>query len=248
MKLLTEEEVRQCLTPWAAINASKEAFLSLERRIAIVPQRSLVSTPEDSITLFKPGYIPGQSLGLKVIGVRPANAAAGLPTTPAVVLLFAEDNGLPLACMPASYLTALRTAAGSAIASDLCASPTANCLVVFGAGLQAEAHILTHFCVRDIRRVVVVNRHRARAHQLVEQVKKVLKELVRVHGDKDVGKGDVGGEKRLRTKEEPMFVVLESGELDRVRNALKEADIVCTTTAAPAPLFDGNVSDVGYMW
>ena len=241
MKLLTEAEVRQSLPAWAALDASREAFLSLHAQTAVIPQRALVSTPQDSITLFKPGYIPGQALGLKVIGVRPSNAASGWPTTPAVVLLFSEDNGLPVACMPATYLTALRTAAGSALASDICAASTCCTLVVFGAGLQAEAHILTHLCVREFAKIFVVNRNVERARRFVEGVKEEFSRLSQ--RDRALKCS------RMRTKEAPEFVVVGLDDPAAVAKAVGEADVVCTTTAAPTPLFDGKVSGItrGYF-
>lgn len=88
--------------------------------------------------------------GSQVVSIRPGNAAKGMPTVPATIMLFDEVTGMPECVMDATYLTALRTAAGSGIATRLLAPPTASTVVVFGAGMQAEQHVHAMCCVRPI--------------------------------------------------------------------------------------------------
>ncbi len=96
-----------------------------------------VDVPDEGPTLFMPCYMPqSTALGLKVVSVRAQNFARGLPGVPSVVLLFNDATGMPLALLDGTYLTALRTAAGSAAATRLLAAADATQLVVFGAGNQ----------------------------------------------------------------------------------------------------------------
>jgi ornithine cyclodeaminase/alanine dehydrogenase-like protein (mu-crystallin family) len=81
-------------------------------------------------------------LGLKLVSIRVNNPKNhGLPTIPAQVLLVDPETSQPMVLMDATYLTLLRTAAGSGVATRLMASPQIEKLVVFGAGNQAKVHI-----------------------------------------------------------------------------------------------------------
>ncbi len=83
--------------------------MNLERGIAEVPSRLILPIPaHDGATLFKPAYIHDNSLGIKIVSVRPANAALGLPTVPATIMLLDIATAMPLCLMDGTYLTGLR--------------------------------------------------------------------------------------------------------------------------------------------
>ena len=69
----------------------------------IIPFDDLAGT-----TLFKPAYVPGHSLGIKVVSVRPRNAEKQLATVPGVIMLFDIETAAPQCVMDGTYLTALR--------------------------------------------------------------------------------------------------------------------------------------------
>lgn len=164
-----------------------------------------------------PGSGDQAPLGLKIVSVRTANAEKGLPTVPATILMFDAETGLPSAVVEATWLTALRTAAGSAAATKLLAAADAQVLVVFGAGLQGEAHALTMLAARPaLRKVVVLNRGLERAQVLCATLKKDVAAFSGV---------------------EVVAAALADGAA--VEAAVREADIICTTTNSSAPLFDG---------
>ena len=176
MLVLTESQVKACLTVSLALQASSHAFYTAAHNTSTTPPRLILTLPPLSPsspplhTLFKPSLTP-TSLGLKVVSVRPSNSAHHLPTVPASILLISPLTGLPLTTLSATHLTAARTAAGSAIATQLFASPTARTLGIFGAGLQAEAHAHAVLAVRrSIRTVHILNRSAARAHSLIERL------------------------------------------------------------------------------
>ncbi|KAL6076884.1 Ornithine cyclodeaminase [Balamuthia mandrillaris] len=163
-------------------------------------------------------------LGLKIVSVRPKNAERGQPTVPATVLLLDEATGLPAAIMQATYLTAIRTAAASGAATRLLAKSDAATLAVFGAGLQAKAHVEAMLSVRgqSLRQVYILNRTNERAQQLCDHFIRLKKET---HPDI-----------------EWTAVDWQSEEQDRV---VREADIIVAATNSSTPLFRGELLKEG---
>lgn len=115
--------------------------------------------------------------------MRPRNNDAGLNGTVAMVLLQSDRTGLPLAVVNATFLTGMRTAAGSAAVAAVMAPRAAAKLSVFGAGLQAECHVHAMLVVRpSIRRVAIVNRSGERAQRLAQKLRRAYPGL-EVRGD-----------------------------------------------------------------
>lgn len=128
------------------------------------PLRSIAETGAGSLILM-PGAGP-QGVGVKVVTWTAANAQRGLPLIGGVYVLFDGETQVPLAVIDGAALTALRTAAVSGLATRHLANPEASRLVVFGAGVQARAHLDAMRAVRPVERLVVVSRTRARADEL----------------------------------------------------------------------------------
>jgi alanine dehydrogenase len=95
------------------------------------------------------------ALGAKIVAVFRGNPARGLPTVTSTYVLNDYATGAPLAIMDGSYLTALRTAAGSAVATRALARHGARTLGVFGTGVQARFHVETIRRVRPLSRVLI---------------------------------------------------------------------------------------------
>jgi ornithine cyclodeaminase len=95
--------------------------------------------------------------GVKLITVDPANPARGLPLIHGIYVLFDPATHAPRALFDGAGLTRLRTAAVSGVATRHLARSDARCLVVFGAGVQAAAHIDALRAVRPLTRVVIVS-------------------------------------------------------------------------------------------
>lgn len=166
VRLVSSADVESALTPEEAILAQRDAFAQLARGQARVLPRAVLATAGGT-TLFMPGYLEGSAtLGLKAVSVIPGNAARGRPTVPATVLLLDGETGAPRAVLEATLLTAVRTAAGSALAADHLAAPGARVLTVFGAGSQARQHIRMLRAVRPIEIVRIVARHPDHARTL----------------------------------------------------------------------------------
>jgi ornithine cyclodeaminase len=108
-----------------------------------------------------------EGLGVKLVTLTPQNPRRGLPLIHAVYVLFAPGTMAPVAVINGSALTALRTAAVSALATSHLARPDASRLVLFGAGVQATAHLEAMLAVRPIAWVRVVSRSPGPAERLV---------------------------------------------------------------------------------
>jgi ornithine cyclodeaminase/alanine dehydrogenase-like protein (mu-crystallin family) len=96
-----------------------------------------------------------RALGAKIVSVFRGNPGRGLPTVSSIYVLSEYETGSPLAIMDGGYLTAVRTAAGSAVATRELARPDARTLGVFGTGVQAHFHVETIRRVRTLERVLV---------------------------------------------------------------------------------------------
>lgn len=108
--------------------------------------------------------------GVKLVTVAPANPPVGLPLIQGVYVLFAPDSLAPSAFFDGAGITRWRTAAVSALATKHLARRDASRLVVFGAGIQAEAHVHAMRSVRPINEVTIVSLTRSRAEDLAARV------------------------------------------------------------------------------
>lgn len=130
-----------------------------------VPQRSVSSLIDDSGHMF---VMPASALeppvyGAKVIGHHLGNPARGLPSVQGYISLFDHETGAPVAIVEGSAITALRTAAASALATRELSRQDACSHGVMGTGAQAAAHIEAIACVRSISEVIVWGRDAVKA-------------------------------------------------------------------------------------
>ena len=164
-----EEVARR--TPWPElIDAIRAAF----REGGVSPVRHHHSIPgkgRDDITLLlMPAWNPAGSFGVKLASISPSNAGIGMPTLHGVYVLFGRDTGTPLAVLDAGSLTARRTAAASALASQRLSRAASSTLLVIGTGRVARQLIAAHCSVRPIREVRVWGRSAEHAEEAIEEV------------------------------------------------------------------------------
>ena len=169
MKVLCVNEagVRRLLPIDACVPLMREALTTLSRGDVVLPLRSMVRLPDRSGILgLMPGYLgEPQSFGLKVVTVMPGNHGTPYDSHQGVVMLFGVTHGEMLAILDATAITAIRTAAASAAATDVLARADAGDLALIGAGAQARAHLAALKTVRTLRRVRVWSRSRASAER-----------------------------------------------------------------------------------
>src|ERR1041385_2431985 len=156
--ILNHHEVEELLPMNDCIDVMEEAFIALERGEFEQPLRTIVR-PLDAkgVMAMMPSYRAGEHpvFGLKAICVFPGNAAIGKDAHQGGVMLFDGTTGELLAVANASAITAIRTAAVSALATKVLANETAGDLALIGAGVQARKHLESIACVRKLKRVRV---------------------------------------------------------------------------------------------
>ena len=120
-----------------------------------MPVRLVVPLPQiqGRITSM-PGYLTeDKALGMKVVTYFQNNPEQDLPAILATVMLFSAATGKIIAVMDGSYITAIRTACASAMATKALANPATPVLGILGAGVQARAHIQALCQVRKLNRI-----------------------------------------------------------------------------------------------
>lgn len=171
--VLNHYEVEQLLPMPECIQAMEAALIGLARGEAHQPLRTIFR-PSDlkGVMALMPTFRekPSPMFGLKAICVFPANAAIGKDAHQGGVLLFSGSTGELLALVNASAITAIRTAAVSALATRLLAKEEGGDVAIIGAGVQARTHLPAIACVRKLRRVRVAARRRESAERLAKDL------------------------------------------------------------------------------
>ena len=168
MLVLTEDEVRKRLDPDRVIAAIESAFRDRYLSTVIPARHSLQMS--GGIFLAMPCYDgAGHALGMKLVVVqenprRPENRIQ------ATYMLLDPATGRPLAIVPANYLTDLRTAATSAVATKFLAREPVKVLGVFGTGRQARAHIEVVARVRRFEQVLVCGRSAEASREFAQKM------------------------------------------------------------------------------
>ncbi len=148
MLILSHAEVHAALSPEACEGAMRAVLSARAREETFMPLRSVMRPPEaDGLLGLMPAWGSGQ-FALKAITVMSGNPARGLDSHQGVVVLYDAEIGVPEAILDASAVTEIRTAAVTAVATDVLARPDARVLAILGAGVQARAHLRA---LRDTR-------------------------------------------------------------------------------------------------
>ncbi|HSE80182.1 MAG TPA: ornithine cyclodeaminase family protein [Gaiellaceae bacterium] len=203
--ILGEAEVERLLPMEECVELMAEALAALQRGDMEQPLRFVVRpTAAAGLMGLMPAYRgrPEPAYGLKAVCVFPGNPTRGLDAHQGAVLLFDGETGVLRAAVNASAITAIRTAAVSAVATRLLARADARALAILGAGMQARSHLRAMAVARDFERARIWS----------------------------------------RTPEHTAAVAAEAGTPFPVEptasaeEALRGADVVCTTTSSPEPV------------
>jgi ornithine cyclodeaminase len=161
MLILTHSQVRELLPMRDCMAVVAEALAALARGGGVQPLRDGFRLPDGGgVLAWMPGSLAaGEVFGVKVLSVVEDPGALGVDSHQGGVLLFDAANGAPLALLEAGAITAVRTAAVSALASDRLARSEASVLAILGAGTQARSHVEAMLAVREIEIVRVWSRH-----------------------------------------------------------------------------------------
>src|SRR5213594_3707781 len=154
---LNEEQVRNHLQMADLIPAMEKALIDFSSDKVTQPVRSVIKVDVAAATGFL-GLMPAltpNGLGLKAVTFYPSNAERGIPTHMATIFLVDPETGAPLAIMDGRLITEMRTAAVSAAATKLLASPDAKILAILGSGVQARSHLEALQLVRRFEEIRV---------------------------------------------------------------------------------------------
>lgn len=123
---------------------------------------------EGSKLLIMPAWQDREVIGVKVVTVLPENARSGRPTIDGVYIVMDGKTGRVSALLEAPALTALRTAATSALASRYLSRTNATTLVIVGTGALAQHLARTHAAVRRLEEIVIWGRKPAKAQAVAK--------------------------------------------------------------------------------
>lgn len=208
MRFIDREEVSRRLSYDVCIPIVRKAMIALSKGETKQLLRSLIPLSEGRILGIMPGALGAHAaFGAKLISVFQENFARGMQSHQGVVILFDPETGAPVCVIDAGEVTAIRTAAASAVATDVLARKEARRLALLGYGEQAGTHARAIGKVRHLESIVVWGRSPERAEAFAEKIRAELAV--------------------------PVFAAAN------VREAVAEADIICTVTPAAEPILQG---------
>lgn len=161
--------------PWPALIEALREMFRVGCTMPLRQHHHLEVPGEPAGTLLlMPAWVPGDVLGVKVVGVMPGNAARGLPSVMSNYLLSDARTGELLALIDGAELTSRRTAAASALAASRLARPGATRLLIVGTGQLATRMAAAHAAVRPVSDVEVWGRRAAQAEVVAEGIRREL--------------------------------------------------------------------------
>jgi ornithine cyclodeaminase len=209
MRFIDRDEVARRLTYEVCIPIIREAMIAFSKGETRQLLRSIIPLSQGRLFGIMPGAMGAHApFGAKLISVFQDNFAKGIQSHQGLIILFDPETGAPVCVAHAGEITAIRTAAASAVATEALARKDAHRLAMLGYGEQAATHARAIGKIRKIESIVVWGRSPERARAFAEWI-------------------------------EPELAVPITTAAT-VKEAVAEADIVCTLTAATEPILKGE--------
>ena len=175
MRFIDGEEVARRLTYEVCIPIVREAMIALSRGETKQLLRSIIMLSEGRMFGVMPGAMGASApFGAKLISVFQENFAKGKQSHQGLVILFDPETGAPVCVVDAGEITAIRTAAASAVATRALARQDARRLAILGYGEQARTHARAISKVRDLESISIWGRSPERARAFAEQMRAEL--------------------------------------------------------------------------
>ncbi|HTW32953.1 MAG TPA: ornithine cyclodeaminase family protein [Candidatus Sulfotelmatobacter sp.] len=213
MRFIDREEVARRLTYERCIPIVRQAMIALSRGETKQLLRSIIPLSDGRFFGIMPGAMGVHSVfGAKLISVFHENFAKGIQSHQGLVILFDPETGAPVCAVHAGELTAIRTAAASAVATDALARKDARRLALLGYGEQAGSHARAISKVRHLESITVWGRSPARARAFAE---------------------------KMRAERAQNELNIPVNAAATVQEAVADAGIVCTLTSASEPILHG---------
>jgi alanine dehydrogenase len=165
---LSQADVQDLLDLDALIDALAATHQELSEGKASMPPRIAAFAERNGLLGAMPAYLPSAGLACKLVSLFPENRDRH--THQALICVFDPTNGTPVALMDGTYITATRTAAGSALATRLLARDDAHVLAILGSGVQARTHADALGRVRRFDEIRVASRDPGRAAELAAEL------------------------------------------------------------------------------
>lgn len=184
IRFLSGAQTRRLLPMQACIDAVREAMVQVSRGNVALPLRHAMPIPNGKGMLgMMYGYLgEPEAFGMKLASLYPGNTRLGLSSHMGLMILYEADKGAPLAIMDASVVTAVRTAAASAAATERLARKDAAVLAILGTGEQADTHLESIAAVRELEQVRIWGRSAARAEALAAQARERVRAPIALAG------------------------------------------------------------------
>ena len=167
---LDEEQVRKRLRMAELIPVMEKALIEFSAGKVKQPVRQVIPVdPPGGFYGIMPALTP-DGLGQKIVTFYPPNAAKGIHTHMALIILNDRDTGAPLAVMDGRLITEMRTAAVSAAATKFLAPKNSKVLAILGSGVQARSHFEALSLVRKFEEVRVWSQSKANAEKFAKEI------------------------------------------------------------------------------
>jgi ornithine cyclodeaminase/alanine dehydrogenase-like protein (mu-crystallin family) len=175
MRFIDREEISRRLTYELCIPIVRQAMIALSRGETKQLLRSIIPLSEGRLFGVMPGAMGTHAVfGAKLISVFHDNFGKGIQSHQGVVVLFDPETGAAVCVLHAGEITAIRTAAASAVATDALARKDSHCLALLGYGEQAATHSRAIGKVRNLESITVWGRSLERARDFAERTQKEL--------------------------------------------------------------------------
>jgi ornithine cyclodeaminase/alanine dehydrogenase-like protein (mu-crystallin family) len=167
MRFIDREEVSRRLTYDICIPLVRDAMIAFSTGETKQLLRSIIPLADGHLFGIMPGALGAtKPFGAKLISIFPENAAQGRQSHQGLIVLFEPEAGTPVCIVHAGEVTAIRTAAASAVATDALARKDAKHLAILGTGEQAATHARAISKVRALDSITIWGRSSEHAHTL----------------------------------------------------------------------------------
>lgn len=170
IRFIDAGEVAERLRYDVAVRLVREAMIALSQGRTRQLLRGIIDLDGENAFGVMPGALDAGPFGAKLVSVFPGNVARGGMSHQGLIAMFDRETGAPAAVVDAGEVTAIRTAAASAAATQALALADADHLAVLGTGEQAQRHILAIRAVRPLQRVTIWGRDARKAAALAEEL------------------------------------------------------------------------------
>lgn len=175
MRFIDREEVARRLTYHMCIPIVRDAMIAFSKGETRQLLRSIIPLSEGRLFGVMPGAMGARApFGAKLISVFPENFALGIQSHQGLVILFDPETGAPVCVVHAGELTAIRTAAASAVATEALARQDSRRLTILGYGEQAATHARAISKVRDLESISIWGRSPDRSRAFAARIQAEL--------------------------------------------------------------------------